>query len=135
MKKLIKDKATGIALAFLSMAIFVIISMIYITITEAKNMNAYQDIENITHKYLLSTEYDGGLNMTQYTQLKKELENLNIKNVDLTGSTLTADNVQYGEDIVLQISGTIKLMSNPLLTGKLHENKNFVIRKIISSKY
>ena len=73
--------------------------------------------------------------MTQYTQLKKELESLNIKNVDLSGSTLTADNVQYGENIVLQISGTIKLMSNPLLTGKLHENKNFVIRKIISSKY
>lgn len=135
MQKLIKDKATGIALAFLSMAIFVIISMVYITITEAKNMNVYQDIENITHKYLLSTEYDGGLDATKYAQLKKELESLNIENVDLSGSTLTADNVQYGENIVLQISGTIKLMSNPLLTGKLYENKNFVIRKIISSKY
>lgn len=64
-------------------------------------------IENIANEYLLRMESKGYLNSQDEIDLKQELKDVGVENIDLTGTTRT--NIGYGKTIKLRVKGIYKV--------------------------
>lgn len=134
MKKsnLIRDRASGISLVFLALCAFIIICLIFILINQTKNLEAWQDIEHISHKALLQMEEDGCLTSENQNSIIRELEDLGVRNINFSDSTYEI--TEYGETIYLNILGEITMFSNPFKNGEMYKTQQFSIKKQITSK-
>lgn len=63
------------------------------------------EISQLSRKYILLMETQGYLSEQNKQALLQELEALEVRNIDLSGTTLHP--VSYGETILLKIRGTI----------------------------
>ena len=70
------------------------------------------EISQLSRKYILLMETEGYLNEQHKQTLLQELQALEVRNIDLSGTTLYP--VSYGETILLKIKGTIstKVLKN-----------------------
>lgn len=128
-----KDKGNAIIYPTLAIAALLIFALIFVMIISTKSINTAQDIENISHRYLLEMEYEGGLTDESYQNLKTELEAAGVTDISLEGTTRTSDAAGYGEPAYLSISGSVETFNDTLLEN-IHTTKRFTIKKSIISK-
>ncbi|MBL4932274.1 hypothetical protein [Clostridium paridis] len=102
-------------------AIFIVI-MVFI-VTNA-SLEKKDKVDIIVRDYLLSMETEGYLIPTDEEQLVNELKDLGVKNINLTGTTLS--NVGYGNKITLSVSGDLEVKEYSL-------NNLFSVNKRVST--
>lgn len=64
------------------------------------------EISQVSRNYILKMETMGYLDESGRQQLLSELQLLGLQNIDISGTTLQP--VDYGENIILNIKGTIR---------------------------
>jgi len=113
MKK--KSPANVMNLVTICMAILAItiVVMVYLQCTELMLLKL--EVSQVSRKYILKMESEGYLTPENQNGLLIELKELGIKNVELTGTTLSP--VAYGDTIALRISGNIQ--ANMLKQGAI----------------
>lgn len=101
-------KSKGNVLDFLSIMITIlamsIMVMAYLECTDV--MMKKLEIGQISRKYILKMETEGYLKEPDKESLLKELKNVGMASIDLSGTTLQP--VTYGDAIYLKIQGNIK---------------------------
>lgn len=104
MKK--KSPANVMNLVTIGMAILAItiVVMVYLQCTELMLLKL--EVSQVSRKYILKMETEGYLTPHNQNELLLELKELGLKNVDLTGTTLSP--VVYGDTIILRIKGNIQ---------------------------
>lgn len=86
--------------------VIVSVSMLIVTYTDYIRVLDIKDEISLTmRKYIIRMETSGFLNVDDSNSLVKELNELGVKDVDLTGTT--TDEVDYGDTIVLKVSGNL----------------------------
>lgn len=98
----------------------------------SNNINKKSQIDTIARSYLLRMEAQGYLNSADETQLNNELDKLGVSSINLTGTTKSK--VEYGNKIMLSISGVIDLPSyNITNLFKIEKTENLVNFKVTKS--
>lgn len=110
-------KSKGNVLDFLTIIITIlamsIIVMAYLECTSL--MMKKLEVSQISRKYILKMETEGYLSAQNKTNLLKELQDMGVSGIDISGTTLQP--VTYGDAIYLKIRGTI----NGRVIGTLNE--------------
>lgn len=103
----------------------------------SNNINKKSQIDTIARSYLLRMEAQGYLNSADETQLNNELDKLGVSSINLTGTTKSK--VEYGNKIVLSISGVIDLpgynITNLFKIEKTANLVNFKVTKSSTAKH
>lgn len=106
--QILKRKRRGSVIDVLSVGICIlamsIIMMAYLNSLYLVNTKA--EVSQTARKYILRMETVGCLTAGDRSQLLRELSEIGVKDVDLTGTTVTA--VDYGSPIVLSIKGNMQ---------------------------
>ena len=77
----------------------VLVIMVFFDLYQILSLN--EDVKQIARKYMLTMETMGYLDPVNQTSLMQELADLQVTDIDLTGSTMT--DAGYGNAIYLQI--------------------------------
>ena len=96
------DQALGILLTMIFVVILVLGCMYYSNWITTKNNN-----DATCRKYMLKMESDGYLDNKNKSELIRDLNNLGVTNIDLSGTTQTE--TTYGSQVILRVKGTINL--------------------------
>ena len=78
----------------------VMLFMVFFDLYQILSLN--EDVKQIARKYLLTMETMGYLDPANQTTLVQELSDLQVADIDLTGSTMS--DAEYGNAVYLQIS-------------------------------
>lgn len=101
-------KSEGSLLDFMTVCIsllaMVLVVMVYLNLSEL--MLTKLEVSQVTRKYILRMETKGYLDEGDKSALLSELTSLGVRELELTGSTLSP--VDYGENICLSVRGTIR---------------------------
>ena len=121
-----KDK--GILDQFLPTIVVIVLLAVLWTgsMISASNIDRSSDIQQVARVYLLRMETDGYLTEENRGLLVAELENLDMEQIDLTGTNFT--DVGYGNQIRLVIRGVVNLkdiefkgFATPMMTSRQAE--------------
>ena len=78
----------------------VMLIMVFFDLYQILSLN--EDVKQIARKYMLTMETMGYLDPANQTTLVQELSDLQVTDIDLTGSTMS--DAEYGNAVYLQIS-------------------------------
>ena len=78
----------------------VMLIMVFFDLYQILSLN--EDVKQIARKYMLTMETMGYLDPANQTTLVQELSDLQVTDIDLTGSTMS--DAEYGHAVYLQIS-------------------------------
>ena len=78
----------------------VMLIMVFFDLYQILSLN--EDVKQIARKYMLTMETMGYLDPANQTTLVQELSDLQVTDIDLTGSTMS--DAEYGKAVYLQIS-------------------------------
>lgn len=73
------------------------------------NISARDNVYQLSRRYILQMEAEGCLTSSMESRLRSELANAGMNNISLTGTTTSE--VDYGNVIVLKITGDLKVNS------------------------
>ena len=104
-----KKKRKGSVVDILPSMIMVIAAVILITVffDLYQVLTVNEDVKQISRKYMLTMETMGYLDAANRTSLMQDLSDLQVTDIDLTGSTMT--DAGYGNAIYLQISCSLPI--------------------------
>lgn len=107
-RKIINAKREGSVLDFMAVGICIIaMSLVMMAMFSCANMlQKKSDISQINRRYLLRMETVGYLTPEDKGKLLDELNQLGLQQISLCDTTCTP--VNYGDEIVLHIKGTMK---------------------------
>ena len=91
-------------------AIFTIIAvavMLVFYVGWMANVTKKDEVRQIGREYILAMEAEGRLTSTMETSLRTELTSKGLRNIDLSGTTMT--DVGYGNEIFLCIKGDLEI--------------------------
>ena len=123
-----KRKDKGILEQFLPAIVVIVLLAVLWTgsMISASNIDRSSDIQQVARTYLLRMEADGCLTPENRNLLIAELEELDMEQIDLTGTSLT--DVGYGNQIRLVIRGVVNLkdikfrgFATPMMTTRQAE--------------
>lgn len=102
-----KRKRKGNLLDFMSIAITILaMSIMVMAYLECTNLLMKKlEISQISRSYILKMETEGYLSTSNKVNLLKELQDVGLSEIDLSGTTMQP--VSYGEAIYLQVKGKI----------------------------
>lgn len=107
-----------------------IIMLAYLYTIQAADMKL--QIDQLARKYILEMETTGYLSEAEETRLKQELTQLQVEEIDLTGTTFSQ--AGYGNPVYLQIQCSIPSQSIHTEGGNLFtfftEEKSFQVKVI-----
>lgn len=131
MKKLKKKKGIIEDVGIPTLAIVVMFIMLMAFISSNSDNNKINQIDSVIRDYSLSMESKGYLDSQSKNDLIKELNDLGVKNVSLTGTTMSK--VGYGERIYIVVKGSIEVTSYEL-DGLFKVNKKTITQNITRSR-
>jgi len=107
----VKQKDKGMLEHFLPALVTIVFMGIlwFGSMVTASNIDKSSALNQVTRKYILRMETDGYLTQENRTSMVSELQTLGVEGVDLTGTSLT--NVGYGNQVILKVTGTLKVRS------------------------
>lgn len=91
-------------------AIFTIIAvavMLVFYVGWMANVTKKDEVRQIGREYILAMEAEGRLTSTMETSLRTELTSKGLRNIDLSGTTMT--DVGYGNEIFLCVKGDLEV--------------------------
>ena len=108
MKKSLLKKSDGNIGDLMSLAIFILTMLsVLICFFECVGlMRVREDISQLARKYTLTAETEGFVSGDEKASLIRELQDLGISDIDLSGTTF--DRVGFGNIVTVKISGKIK---------------------------
>lgn len=83
----------------------VMLIMVFFDLYQILSLN--EDVKQIARKYMLTMETMGYLDPANQTTLVQELSDLQVTDIDLTGSTMS--DAEYGNAVYLQISSKLPM--------------------------
>ena len=100
-------KSKGSLLDFLTVivTIFAMAALVMVFFNLSELMIIRMNVSQITRKYILRMETKGFLDVVDQDSLVNERQELGIRDIDLSGSTMAP--VAYGETIVLSVKGSL----------------------------
>lgn len=92
---------------------------------QAKYLNTVNRIENLSQKYMLIMETTNGLTTKDLERFYEELKSMGIEagDVDFSGTTFWDKNIEYGEEIYLNIHVRVPCDSLRILDNLTKEEK------------
>lgn len=104
-------KRKGSVVDILPSMIMVIAAVILITVFFGlyQILSLNEDVKQISRKYMLTMETMGYLDAASRTSLMQDLSDLQVTDIDLTGSTMT--DAGYGNAVYLQITCKLPIIS------------------------
>lgn len=91
--------------------IIVVLVLVILFTSWIANVDNRENLNQICRKYILQMETTGYLTTDMEVELVNDLKNAGMNTVTVE-STTTKSQVQYGEDVYLQISGTMNVFDN-----------------------
>lgn len=125
---MLKRKDMGTLDQFLPAIVVIVLLAVLWTgsMVTASNIDRSNAIHQVARTYLLQMEADGYLTETNKVQLLADLANLDMVEIDLSGTTVT--DAGYGNQIRLVIKGKVNLkdvqfrgFSSPMMTERQAE--------------
>ena len=125
---MLKRKDKGILDQFLPAIVMIVLMAVLWTgsMVSASNIDRSSDIHHVARTYLLRMESDGYLTEENRTLLLAELEELDMEQIDLTGTSFS--DVGYGNQVRLVIRGVVNLknvefkgFASPMMTTRQTE--------------
>lgn len=94
---------------------------------QAKYLNTVNELENLSRKYALIMETTNGLTTEDLAHFYEELEAIGIpsSDVDFTGTTFWDENVEYGEEIYLNVRARIPCGSLRILYNLTKQEETY----------
>ncbi|PJI06579.1 MULTISPECIES: hypothetical protein [Clostridium] len=110
-------------------------TMVYFISNMIPVINKYK-VETVVRKYALKEEQEGYLSPSNVSSMESELKNIGISNINISGTTLSP--VEYGEDVLINISYKDNIKSLTVKDGIIpmlsNEAKTITINKSSTSK-
>ncbi len=110
-----------------------IVMFSYLSIMQLASIN--EEVKQLSRKYILEMESKGYLEAASSAQLKQQLMDLGVKDIELTGTTFS--DVGYGNPIYLTISCSIPYkelnMTGDLLSAFFEDAEYGIIEKRMST--
>ena len=108
MRKILLKKSDGNIGDLMSLAIFILTMLsVLICFFECVGlMRVREDVSQLARKYTLTAETEGFISGDEKASLIRELQDLGISDIDLSGTTF--DRVGFGNIVTVKISGKIK---------------------------
>lgn len=104
LEKKTKGASTYVSTLICIFVITILFLALFLNYAQVVNQNK---VERVYRKYLLRMEREGYLTAADKTSLITELEAVGLKNIDLSGTSMTA--VGYGNEVRLCISGDLEI--------------------------
>lgn len=109
--------------------------LILMNTSSTKTMLTKQKVDIIARQYILKMETDGYLMQNEEDNLIKELNKIGLENISLDGTT--KNNVGYGKEINLNISGYLKTEELKVYNLTLDKKEKFIpihVEEVSTSK-
>lgn len=107
LKAIEKKECGGSTYVATMISIFIIVLLFLALFLNYAQVQTQNRIERTYRKYLLKMETEGYLTSAESGALIAELTALGVKNIDLSGSSLSP--VGYGQEVVLHIVGDVDI--------------------------
>lgn len=135
--KLKKKKGSIAKFGIPLFTIVAVFSVIVMFVTYLNDIDKRDGVDIIAREYLLRMETEGFLNITDETELYKDLEKRGMENVSLSGTTRAK--VGYGNKINLIIKGQVEItnysVENMFKITKVPKLVNIEVSKSSTAKY
>lgn len=127
-KAMLRKRDKGMLEHFLPALVTIVLMAVLWTgsMVSASNIDRSSNIHHVARTYMLKMETDGYLTPENESALRAELRALGIREIDLTGTSLT--DVGYGNEVRLRIKGNVMLIeiefkgfAAPMMTEKVTE--------------
>lgn len=123
MRKLRKSEGSfldGVAMPLIS--IIALAAMLVVFITSTNDANASFKIKEVSRRYILKIESKGYLNSTDENNLRKDLSDIGIYDINLEGTTKNKG--EYGEEVYLYIKGKYNIEQYAMRGLRLEKRKS-----------
>lgn len=135
--KLKKKKGSIAKFGIPLFTIVAVFSVVVMLVTYLSDYDGKDRADLVAREYLLRMETQGYLNSTDESELYKDLSDLGMKNISITGTTRSK--VGYGKKITLSIKGQLEI-SNYTVTDifkitKTSQLANININKSSTAKH
>lgn len=104
-----KDKGNMMSIFPAIITILAVSIMMIFYIGWMANVTKMDEVRQISRAYILAMETEGRLTDTMESSMRSELSAKGLKNIDLSGSTMS--DAGYGNAIYLKVSGNLEINS------------------------
>lgn len=132
LKKIKKKKGIAGVIIILLISLLVMSFMFAYFVMNISPIKRRTDAEVICRKYALTLEQQGYLTPENQSKMISDFNNIGIRNINLNGTTLSQ--VQYGDDVCLNVTYTDKIKTVTIGKGIIPSFQDKFVTVPISKK-